>query len=757
MVLSFYKNLYKITKNRVFIEYLMKEAMKKFIAVLVVLSSSYLSAITSTMTHRVVSTEPLLYSMIDYSKQQLSIEAAPFYLSMYDTQHTNKNLILNGKSTLTLDQQGGGDINPTWLNLISNNDLANYNSEITLTPQLSQGGVLLHLYKEYKKYYFDIRTAILECSTQIKIEETGGQNGAIDGISNALQAFTQPNWNYGKIGDSNQVAGLDDIQFKIGGKYQINSDSFDIYMTGFGLLQAPTGTGTKSEWLFEPQIGTNHWGIGAGFEVMMDSSFDLKFLIGGDYRYFMPAWEVRSFDLLNNGQWSRYLALQDTYGLPTAPITPGNPGINYFTQNAKIEGRNQINLYTRLEKQFRHCAFELSYNFFYNQQETINEINNIDTGYGICALTGPAGGGCGVTTGSTGMINQDVTNLDAPPVVLTTGMFDKASAQAQSFTSNSLMVRIQRNQNTYNYGIGANIEVAQSAGALSSWSVWAKFEYLFSKASIERDHINNSPEVFESFNVFNDIQDVAPAEDYQDESSIPSIEINNDIITEILPYNETSNEIDNLIDDIDNNESEGVATAELIIPLFDQDLTNQDMVDIIIADGEIYDDFIIDNDVDETLEQDDDNEILSIEALIKETLLDLSEIAEIESMEENFTEIIPPHDHITIVIEEPTLIEIENNDTNDTSDHNENEDEKNEEYYDENDFLILEDFLMQTMIDNDDIYEENNESYVIAIPEECINNDDDMIVNIDITDISSIESLEPNYIDKIGFDIPTEN
>ena len=526
--------------------------MKKITAIIIVLSSSYLSAITSTMAPRTVTTEPLLYSMIDYSKQQLSIEASPFFLSMYDPEHVNQNIMLNGQSRIKLDQRGDGDINPTWLNLISNNTLANYRSDIILKPQLSEGGMLLHLYKEYKHFYFDVRTAILECSTQINMEEIGTKNGAISGVQNALQAFTQDDWNYGKIGNLNQVAGVDDIQIKLGGKAQTTADIFNVVVTGFGLVQAPTGSGTKAEWLFEPQIGTNHWGLGGGFEMMMYSN-DLKFLLGGDYRYFMPAWETRSFDLIENGQWSRYLGIQEIYGLPIAPSTNPLPGINYLTQSADIQGRNQINMYARLEKKIKHCAFELSYNFFYKQEESIGSINDLYPHYGIYTLTGPAGGGGAVVTSSGATISQDVTPQDhlLSPVIITTAMFDKNSAQIQSFTSNSLTARIQRFEDTYNYGIGFNIESAQSAGAMSSWAIWAKFEYLFTH---KYDHHvnNNSQQEFITSELFEDIKNNA-ADNDDKESYIQST---------YRPDSNVSELLQNYMEDIEFYESENISSSE---------------------------------------------------------------------------------------------------------------------------------------------------------------------------------------------------
>lgn len=459
--------------------------MKKLASLLIFLSYYQLSAdITSTLTMRPLSTSPLFYTMNDYSKKQSFIEGLPFHVGMYDSAHIARNIILNSKTTLVFDQQGNGDLNPAWLNLMSSYSDAYYHSQVTFTPVQSQSGLFLHFYQQHKNFFVDIKTSIVNAVTQIKIEEYGTQNGSQPGITNALQAFTQPSWNYGKIGKPNQDVGLANIQILMGGSHQIARavESFEVYMGNFIVIEAPAGSGEGSPWLFGAEIGTNHWGLGFGNEFLMSSDRGMKFMIGGNYRFLLPAIETRSFDLIGCGQWSRYLSVQNLYGLPTAPETLGLPGINFFTQPAEIKGHSQLNMYTRLEQQIGKVACELSFNFFYTAPETIGDIHEMIPGYGIYALTGPGGGTGGVTTASKARINQDTPILDpvGNPVELTSAMFDKASAAANSYTTNTLNFNAQRVEENYVYGFGASIEVAQSMGAISSWAVWAKFEYLFS-------------------------------------------------------------------------------------------------------------------------------------------------------------------------------------------------------------------------------------------------------------------------------------
>jgi hypothetical protein len=521
---------------------------------LVMMAYAQVTAISSNMTHRSMSGSPLLYRMIDYAQPQNCYEVEPIFMSMYDQEHTIANLTPGGKQTLQFNQQGLGDVNPAWFNLMSNNTLANYNSHVTLTPSLTQSGALFHWYDQFDNMFLELKTALVQCKSQILIEETGGGNGLNSGILNAQQAFTQSDWNYGKIGQAQHVVGLDDIELRIGGVYKATSNNSkrDILFSGFGIIQAPTGTGTKAEWLFEPQVGSNHWNLGLGFETLMSSGDNFKFMIAANYRYATPAWETRSFDLINCGPWSRYLGIQDTYGLPTAPATLTLPGINYLTQQAYINGRSQFNLYTRLQQHFRNNYFELSYNFLCVQQETIGAIKNMPEGFGIYAMTGAATGAGGVTTAPSATINENVTALDAlgSPQALSVANFDKQSACATTYVSNNLTARLEIKNNHVIYGFGASIDAALSASALSTWSVWAQFGLLFGAG-----HDSNESDHAEKLNLYNNdnhIEDYAAYLPKADEDLLPKIDPTQDAMESMDDFEYLDDEPSQSVQD--NNE-----------------------------------------------------------------------------------------------------------------------------------------------------------------------------------------------------------
>lgn len=458
---------------------------KFIVSALLLLSTGYeIDAISSVMNHRNISSSPLLYKVMDYSEKQLSMEFEPWVSGMFDPDHTMANLSPNGTSTIRLDQLGFGDVNPEWILLGGKNSQANYQSTLHFKPELLMYGLLFHAYKQFQYWYFDVKTALLECQTNIELEEAGGNDGMISinnnqVLYNAYDAFTQIDWQYGKMGRSQRLIGFDDIQITLGSTadmHSFSSDATQTYFSGFGIIQVPTGRGTTAEWLFEPQVGTNHWGVGFGADVLIKSENGFQLTAGGNFRHFIAGWETRSFDLTYNGAWSRYIGI-DTIVIHTPGVS--TPGINLFTQQALIDGRNQITMYARLEKRFQACLFELSYNYQHAQAEHISQVTRIDQGFGIFDMYASLGGQA--VTASHATISQgsaQVVEDPNSPVQLVTSDLNLVSGAAQAVNSSMITARLQRAQEGYTYGVGVSADVAHSAQAISSWSVWANFEIL---------------------------------------------------------------------------------------------------------------------------------------------------------------------------------------------------------------------------------------------------------------------------------------
>ncbi len=453
----------------------------KAITLAVLVFGFQLDAISTVMNHRTIASSPLLYKQTDYSLPSLSLEIEPWISGMFDPAHTMENLGINGQYNMTLNQLGQGNINPEWLNLGTTTSAGDYASTMTLTPESLMFGALVHFYKEWDHFFLDVRSAVINCRTKINIEQAGSTNGGgipLPGgqkVYDAYDAFTQSDWNYGKFGELTNRTGLDNVQLLIGGFGELGlSEICQSHLAGFAVVEAPTGHGTQAEWLFEPQTGTNHWALGAGFDYMAVGQNDFSLVCGGNYRYIFSNWETRSFDLTENGQWSRYLMVETIANVEAGDPVAGLPGINLFTQDALIHGRNQVTAYARVQKRFQECLFELSYNYFYTQQETITEVTTIPAGYGIYDVYN----GGGVSTASIATIAQNNPSLDVDPVTLVTSDLNLLSGAQSTWMSNTVAARLQKMNENSTCGIGASVDLAMSSQAISAWSVWFNFEIL---------------------------------------------------------------------------------------------------------------------------------------------------------------------------------------------------------------------------------------------------------------------------------------
>jgi hypothetical protein len=461
----------------------LKLFMKKIIVFILCLPVYQIDCISTVMNHRTITSSPLLYKQIDYTHDNVSIEFEPWISQSFDPDRIIANLSLNQKSTVTLNQQGKGDINPAWFFLQSTDQNENYSSTVTFNPSQQIYGLLFHTYKQWHHLFVDLKTSLLNCKNKIEIQEFGTGHGGLASntnqiIYNAYDAFTQNAFEYGKIGQPENLIGFDNIQLMFGASGMVSrmqSNNCSTYCAGFGLLEVPTGQGTTAQWLFEPQVGTNNWAFGFGADLMFATHYDVSLVVGGNFRHLIANWQTRTFDMQQNGAWSRYLLLDDMKTLDLQPNL-GIPAINFVTQNALLSGRNQINLYARCQKNFTTGLLEVSYNLLYNQAERIRHITPIPSCYGIYAL-GTTGG---ITTASTATIDQAYTvadNLLNPVQLVTSQLYLNSGVQGQ-WLSNMVAVRLQKVKDFYTYGIGGSVDLGRGSQAISSWSAWANFEFL---------------------------------------------------------------------------------------------------------------------------------------------------------------------------------------------------------------------------------------------------------------------------------------
>lgn len=346
---------------------------------------------------------------------------------------------IDHQKTLSVREDGLGDINSLWFNVQAYAG-SMFSSHLAFCPiRKTYGGILQADIDLGCSTRLAIITALVTASNSMRIHETDIQNPGVNvGFANMTQAFANPTLMFGKICGNHTKTGLDDIQIKLLKKLYQN----DCYtLDGYFLLGIPTGKGSKARFVLEPLVGSKHLQLGAGGyarTTLHEYNCGTLSLVGeAKWRYGLSGNECRSFDLKNNGQWSRYLSLvtQDS------PYTR-SPAINQLTMYVDTTPRNSVDLYLALHGTRNNLQFEIGYDFWYRQREKVclRSGNNFSTVYGIADLPGIAT--LQATTASTATISQSTVGInqmksDPTFVPLTLQDINLSSGAAPQAISNS--------------------------------------------------------------------------------------------------------------------------------------------------------------------------------------------------------------------------------------------------------------------------------------------------------------------------------
>ncbi len=461
---------------------------KKILCLLLIqlCSSSLINAHShSIFIPRSVTTDSLFeLSLVNYRRYHLencsNIQSyvRPFFMASTNKKDLARYFLPKNKKCISLDQAGNGDVDPLWLNLIAPLG-TNYTSTVCIRPERKVAGILFTFYVDLcKQLWFGLNTAFMHVSHNLELKELHRtQNGILPGFANACDAFNNPAWKYGKLScHARTLNGLDDIQLKLGYDFYLEEDCN--HATAYLVATAPTGKGDRAHYLFEPLIGSKQPSFGAGFNgdyTLYSDGVQQRVNILADvkYLYIFSTTERRSFDLLNNGDWSRYLLVVEQ----CAPLF-SLPGINLFTLPAKVTQGSTIDIWCALH--YERCAwnFEIGYDFWWRQKEKIARKGLIpENTFGIQTL---ALCSTPVTSASTANISQSAVGPNATvsdPVFtfLTNADINLQSGAQPSSLSQTIYAdigyTIEGERFSGLFGIGGSYEFA-ARNAFDQWAIW---------------------------------------------------------------------------------------------------------------------------------------------------------------------------------------------------------------------------------------------------------------------------------------------
>lgn len=387
--------------------------------------------------------------------------------------------------TMAVQENNSGVINSLWFEVISSNDTF-YASTLSFNPVRKTFGALV-FFEWFLPYDFalSIDTALITAQHTINMQEITNLNLGTADYTSVAQALTMPNRTYGRVKDVQVQTGLDDIQVKIiKTTHRNDTHSWDLY----GLVGIPTSKGTKSEYLFEPIVGSHHVQLGLGttyYQAWTTQDFgEVSLFAELKWQYGLSAYETRLFDITKNGQWSRYMLFAD--------VT--NPWITSFASNSlalntKVTPKNFLDVYIALHSTHDNWQLEVGYDFWFRSAEKLSlpASSSFASSLGVADLLGMIT--LDPQTASTANISQGVAPLanqmvsDATFVNLTVSDLSLLSASAPQSVSNSLYGSVAYRYDETSFiaqiGLNAAYEIGHKPNTPDAVYAWINVDVTF--------------------------------------------------------------------------------------------------------------------------------------------------------------------------------------------------------------------------------------------------------------------------------------
>lgn len=418
-----------------------------------------------------------------------------FYKESTNSSDLASYFFPENKTELTVqgpDVPGTPDVSSTWLTITNKEEdlVRDFSSKIKIEPKQKSFGFNLQIFKNFnsknKRVMISASFPFMQVETDLNFSEydrsttleklpQGLLNKTIS--ANAEEYFDSRLLFYGKMKNGVQkLAGLADIKLSMDGLLKINN-LVDINLYAFSIV--PTGYHPKVEYLFEPIIGNGgHFslGCGANLDCNIWKQKNKKLIISGgaEYQYLFEATNKRTFDLKNNGTFSRYLDVIQK--------EPFKKSITYLanvsTLDCKVTPRSTLNNFINLSYLYKNYNLKLGYNFWWRNSEKLKLKENLEQ---IYAITGMDIGDAGEID-LVGYFNKATIKSDAGKnpqdnfLALTNNDLDLSSGRIPSAFSNKFHASIGFDGNfadkKYWLNTGFSYEIKGKNSSLTNWNLF---------------------------------------------------------------------------------------------------------------------------------------------------------------------------------------------------------------------------------------------------------------------------------------------
>lgn len=241
-----------------------------------------------------------------------------------------------------------------------------------------------------------------------------------------------------KINGKQSTTGVANIDAQIGYKFLDK----EAYNAGLNVgVVIPTGKDVKGVYAFEPQVGSNHWGLGAGLEaqarVWGNENHNVKLNFATNYRYMFEATEKRTLGL-KGINWAQYH--RTAVGVTETPVA------NVLTPDVNVTPGSQLDTILGLAYNNGGLTADLGYNMYFAEQESVK---------------------------LKGAIADKVVS-----VLATTHAVDATVAETPAQFTHSIYGGLGYSFKEWEYpvtfGLGGKYEFASKNSAMEGWQGWAK-------------------------------------------------------------------------------------------------------------------------------------------------------------------------------------------------------------------------------------------------------------------------------------------
>ncbi len=402
-------------------------------------------------------------------------------------------LLKNGCNCVTVTQNPPGDINSAWLGLQNADPNNPFSSTFCIEPQRREVGYHSYGYFSLDDWvcglWADVATAVISAKHNLNCCEQGNKASACQDITTVTEALANPAYEFGRFSCDPcnlEQTGLDDVQFRLGYEREWCNETMNAGVYAIGT--APTGLRPNGRYIFEPLVGSRHGSVGVGingdYQFWNDDCGDrsLTVMTDANYRYAFAHDVCRTFDLCNNGAFSRYLLVAQESN-PNVAL----PGVNFFTLEANVQPRSTIQWW--IAAHYEHCNydFELGYNLWWRQKEDLKDCLSAPCKtVGIYDLT-CVGVDCRTaSTATIGTYAQDIT-IDDAFTAITANDFNVQSGLADEALTNKFYAAGSYQGTVcdsydYLFGFGGSYEFVSDkyrCAALPKWAIFGRFSLMF--------------------------------------------------------------------------------------------------------------------------------------------------------------------------------------------------------------------------------------------------------------------------------------